>query len=67
MLPLTKEERKSYQEANVYDIYRRGILDKFDKNKHYQKVRDHCHYTGKYRGAAHSICNLRFNLPNEIL
>ena len=23
-------------------------------------------FTGKYRGAAHSICNLRFNVPNEI-
>ena len=34
--------------------------------KNYWKVRVHCHYTGKYRGAAHSICNLKFNLPNEI-
>ena len=31
-----------------------------------QKVRDHCHYTGKYRGAAHSICNLRYKIPKEI-
>ena len=23
------------------------------------KVRDHCHYTGKYTGVAHSICNLK--------
>ena len=27
-----------------------------------QKVRDHCHYTGKYRGAAHNICNLRYKV-----
>ena len=39
---------------------------KFTKNKSYGKVRDHCHYTGKYGGAAHSICNLKLNVPNEI-
>ena len=26
-------------------------------------VRDHCHYTGKFRGAAHNKCNLRFRRP----
>ena len=31
-----------------------------------QKVRDHDHYTGKYRGAAHSNCNLRYKIPREI-
>ena len=30
--------------------------------KHYN-VRDHCHYTGKYSGAAHNICNLRYKIP----
>ena len=28
-------------------------------NKNYNSVYDHCHYTGKYRRVAHSICNLR--------
>ena len=32
----------------------------------YFKVRNHCYYTGKYREAARSICNLKFNMPNEI-
>ena len=26
----------------------------------YRRVRDHCLHTRKYRGAAHSICNLRY-------
>ena len=30
------------------------------------KIRDHCHYTGKYRGAAHNICKLRYKIPKEI-
>ena len=32
------------------------------KDKSYPKVRDHCHYSGKYRGTAYCICNLRFNM-----
>ena len=28
-----------------------------------EKVRDHCHITGKYRGAAHRRCNLNLQLP----
>ena len=30
------------------------------------KVRDHCHFTGRYRGAAHNSCNLRYRKPNFI-
>ena len=36
------------------------------KFKLYQKVRDHCHYTGKFRGVAHSISNLRYKIPQKI-
>ena len=35
------------------------------KKKH-RKVRDHDHYTGKYCGAAHSICNLRYSTQKDI-
>ena len=34
--------------------------------KKQQKVRDHCDHTGKYRDAAHNICNLRYKVPKEI-
>ena len=30
------------------------------------KVRDHCHITGKYRGAAHADCNINLKLNNKI-
>ena len=29
-------------------------------------MRDHCHYTGQYRGPAHRSCNLRYKIPNYI-
>ena len=31
-----------------------------------KNVRDHCHVTGKFRGAALCICNLRYKVPHEI-
>ena len=37
-----------------------------NNDKKQQKVRDHCYYTGKYKGAAHNICNLRYKVPKEI-
>ena len=36
------------------------------KSTIYQKVRDHGHFACKCRGPAHNICNLKFNVPNEI-
>ena len=29
--------------------------------------KDYCHYTGKYKGAVHSICNLKYSIPEKIL
>ena len=63
MLPLAKEELKSRQDAKVCYIFGKRILKKLAKSKNYWEVRDHCHYTGKYRDTAHSICNLKFNVP----
>ena len=66
MLPLTKEELKSYQDGKVGYICAKRFLKKFANDIHYRKIRNYCHYTGKYRHATHSICNLKFNVPNEI-
>ena len=58
MLSLTEEELKLYQDSTVCYICGKKITQKLAKEKNYCKVRDHCHFTSKYRGAAHSICNL---------
>ena len=63
---LTNEEEQQFQEAtkcfycergfNLYNL--EGILE--------PKVTDHCHLSGKYRGAAHNTCNLNAKLNKTI-
>ena len=63
MVPLTTEEKVHYNKQKICYICKK----EFDiSNKKHHKVRDHCHYKGKYRGAAHNICNLRYKVPKEI-
>ena len=38
---------------------------KYVKGKNYNKVRDQSQFTGKYRGAAHSICNSKYSVPKK--
>ena len=65
MIPLTKKKEKKYNKQKVcYICKKRFSTD--DSNKKYHKVKDHCHYTGKYRGATYDICNLRYKIPKEI-
>ena len=45
-------------------MQKRISIDK--KDEKYHKVRDYCHYISKYRGQAHSVCNLRYKTPKEI-
>ena len=37
------------------------------KDEKYRKLSDHCCYTGKYRGTAHSICNSKYSVPKKII
>ena len=49
MIPLTNEGKKEHCEQKVCYICKKGF-NTDDDNKKYHKVRDHCHYAGKYRG-----------------
>ena len=49
----------------VSNIFKKGFSTD-DNNKQYHKVRDHCHYTEKYREAAHDIYSLRYKIPKEV-
>ena len=73
IIPFTKEEKINYNDQKVCYICKKesDTIDttkssSLERKKHH-KVRDHCHYTGKYRDAAHNICNLRYKVPKEIL
>ena len=47
---MTEEDEEDYKNNNICRFCEREILS--------DKVRDHCHLTGKYRGPAHKICNI---------
>ena len=59
MIPLTKEEKANYNKENICHICKKDFNNDM-------KVKDHCHFTGKYRGAAHNMCNLRYKIPKNI-
>ena len=62
MNKLNKKQQSDYDNAEHCHICKK----KFTANKNYSKVRDHDHYTGKYRGTAHSICNINYSAQVDI-
>ena len=60
MDPLTNKQWTKYKRASKCHICFKPF------NFKDPKVRDHCHYTGSYRGLAHSLCNLRYRIPSYI-
>ena len=59
MIPLTDSENKVYGGQKACHVCQKEFCyeknEKKRKIKIYQKTKDHCHYTGKFRGAHHSI------------
>ena len=59
--PFTNEQHISYQNAKICYICKEKFQDKHVKYRNNCKSRDHCHYTGEYRGATHSMHNLKYS------
>jgi len=57
---LTEEEKTTFEKAAECWICKNPFEDGE------KKVRDHCHYSGKLRGAAHNQCNLLFRKPKHV-
>ena len=55
-IEISQEQYKKYKKATVCHICKKELLPE-------DKVCDHCHFTGKYRGAAHRNCNLQCRKP----
>ena len=63
----TKEQQESYENAKIYYVCEEKLKNKYLAYKKYRKVRDDCHYTGEYRGAVHSICNLKYSVSKKTM
>ena len=61
MKSLTSKKWRKFNRARKCHI----CFKEFEQDN--PKVRDHCHYPGQYRGAAHRKCNLRYKIPSYIL
>ena len=55
------------QKSVIFVKKKKKIGNRYLRDKKYCKVRYHCHYTGEYRGAAHSIYNLKYSVPKKFL
>ena len=58
--------KESFQSSTVCFICER-IFRAGEENPDKEKVRDHCHITGRYRGAAHNKCNLSWQISAQRL
>ena len=54
-------------EKFVIFVKKKKNENKYVKDKKYNKIRDHCHFTGEYTGAMHSICNLKYSVTSFLI
>ena len=47
------------------NVQKEKFEDKHAKDKKYCSFRVHSHYTGKYGGATHNKCNLKYCQPKK--
>ena len=64
---LTKEQQESHGNAKICYICKEKFENKYLKDKRYHKYRLYCHYTREYKGAVHSICNLKYRVINTTI
>ena len=57
-LIMTNEDEEIYENSYICWICKQEL--------NMDKVRDHCHVTGKFRGAAHNKCNINLRLPRKL-
>ena len=55
---MTSEDEEIYNNSHICWICKQEL--------NMDKVRDHCHVTGKFRGAAHNKCNINLRLPRKL-
>lgn len=54
-MKMTEEDNQHYSTPTICHIC--------EKDLGKDKVRDHCHFAGKFRGTAHNSCNLQCRKP----
>ena len=65
-VPIIFDEAAKRPHKSQHECYPCGEKFKDDKDINMRKVRDHCHYTGKYRGPLHNKCNIRLKVMRTI-
>ena len=56
---MTMQDKLIYNNSTLFHICNEELVE--------DRVRDHCHLSGKFRGDAHEVCNLKYKVPTFFL